>query len=220
MEDPQRQPDYEPSIQSFLSFLDRVSAFEVVNPDPPEDPTRRAFAVLEKVRTYFDENGQEKLYQIITALFPQGDGIWPNDVLPNNIAVFCTLLKISKGRWMKHFRHHESLSDARLPFDPIRQPLNWPEDTGDPNFLRKFCEEQWKFCVPPLRQPFVDKHFPKDTILPIVYKKEICAGGSATLWKIKLHPTYNKLVSEEEKEVRSTFVQFFQPRNCMLMFAG
>jgi hypothetical protein len=208
MEDSGQQPDFQPSIQSFLSFLDRASSFEVINPDPPEGPTIIEFAVRDKIREYLEGNDQEKLNQIIADLFPRGDGIWPNDILPNNIAVFCTLLKISKGRWIKHFRHHESLSDARLPFNPKSQPLNWPEDTGDPDFLNKFCEEQWKYCVPVIREPFVDKHFPKDTILPIVYKKSLSSGGSATLWLIRLHPACNKLVSEAEKAVRSIFSYF------------
>jgi hypothetical protein len=210
MEDSGQQPDFQPSIQSFLSFLDRASSFEVINPDPPEGPTIIEFAVRDKIREYLEGNDQEKLNQIIAALFPRGDGIWPNDILPNNIAVFCTLLKISKGRWIKHFRHHESLSDARLPFNPKSQPLNWPEDTGDPDFLNKFCEEQWKYCVPVIREPFVDKHFPKETILPIVYKKSLSSGGSATLWLVRLHPAYNKLISEAEKAVRSMFSYFLQ----------
>jgi hypothetical protein len=29
------------------------------------------------------------------------------------------------------------------------------------------------------------------------------SGGSATLWKIKLHPDYNNLITEEEKAVGS-----------------
>jgi hypothetical protein len=196
------QPDYEPAIQSFLSFFDRVSSFEVVNPDPPEDPTRLAFVPEGKVKAYLEANDQEKLKEIIAALFPQGDGIYPNDVLPDNIAVFCTLLQISKGRWMKYFRHHRSLRDAALPFDPRFKPPDWPKDTGDPDFLKKFCEEQWKFCVPVMRQPFGDEHFPKDLILPIVYKKLLDSGGSAILWQIKLHPAYNHLITEEEKAVR------------------
>jgi hypothetical protein len=203
MEEPPPQPDYEPAIQSFLSFLDRVSSFEVVNPDPPEGPIRLGFVPLNKVKAYLQDNGQEKLNQIIAALFPRGDGIYPNDVLPDNIAVFCTLLKISKGAWIKYFRHHRSLRDAALHFDPASQPLNWPEDTGDPEFLKKFCEQQWKFCVPVMRQPFVDQHFPKDLILPIIYKTALGSGGSATLWKIKLHPDYNNLITEEEKAVGS-----------------
>ena len=208
MEDPGQQPDFQLSIQSFLSFLDRSSCFEVIEPESLDGPILCGFTVRDKVRGYLEGNDQERLKQIIADLFPRGDGIWWNDILPNNIAVFCTLLKISKGWWIKHFRHHESLSDARLPFDPKSHPPNWPEDTGDPDFLKKFCEEQWKYCVPVFRQPFVDKHFPKQTILPIVYKKSLSSGGSATLWLIRLHPTYNKLLSEAEKTVRSIISYF------------
>jgi hypothetical protein len=202
MADPGQQPDFQPSIQSFLSFLNRgASSFEVVNPDPTEGPTYLAFAVRDKVQAYLEGNEQEKLKQIIATLFPQGDSVFPNDILPNNIAVFCTLLKISKGKWIKYFRRYKSLSDDKLPFDPTSKPPNWPEDTGDPTFLKKFCEEQWKFCVPIICQPFADQHFPPETILPIVYKKSLNSGGSATLWLIKLHPAYNQLISENEKAV-------------------
>ena len=213
MEDPRPQPDFQPSIQSFLAFLNRAaSSFEVDNPDPPEGPTYRPFAVRDKVQAYLEENGQEKLKQIIAALFPQGDSVFPNDILPNNIAVFCTLLKISKGSWIKYFRRHKSLSDEKLPFDPTSKPPNWPEDTADPTFLERFCQQQWKFCVPVICQPFVDQHFPPETILPIVYKKNLNSGGSATLWLIKLHPAYNQLISENEKAVRSLF--FSCPASC------
>jgi hypothetical protein len=171
---------------------------------PTHQKTQRGsrFVPEGKVKAYLEANDQEKLKEIIAALFPQGDGIYPNDVLPDNIAVFCTLLQISKGRWMKYFRHHRSLRDAALPFDPRSKPPDWPKDTGDPDFLKKFCEEQWKFCVPVMRQPFGDEHFPKDLILPIVYKKLLDSGGSAILWQIKLHPAYNNLITEEEKAVR------------------
>lgn len=217
MSDLGQQPDFQASIQSFLSFLDRSSCFEVIEPESLDGPTRTAFTVRDKVQEHLEGNDQERLKQIIADLFPRGDGIWPNDILPNNIAVFCTLLKISKSRWIKHFRHHESLSDAKLPFDPKSPPPNWPEDTGDPDFLKKFCEEQWKYCVPVFRQPFVDKHFSKRTILPIVYKRSLSSGGSATLWLIRLHPAYNKLLSEADKAVRSTISYFLSdPGRCLL----
>jgi hypothetical protein len=217
MEDLGQQPDFQPSIQSFLSFLDRSSSFEVTEPESLDGPILNSFTVRDRVREYLEGNDHERMNQIIADLFPRGDGIWWNDILPDNIAVFCTLLKISKGQWIKHFRRHDSLSDARLPFDPRSHPPNWPEDTGDPDFLRKFCKEQWKYCVPVFRQPFMDKHFPKQTILPIVYKKSLSSGGSATLWRIRLHPAYNKLLSEADKVVRSTISNFLrEPGRCLL----
>jgi hypothetical protein len=201
MEDPREQPDYEAVIQAFLSWIKRMYCPEIIDPDA-QSPVMRVFVPINEIEEYFEKDNQKKLKQIIDVLFPNGDGIFPNDVLPNYIKVFCTLLHISKGKWMKHFRRHATLSDSALPFDPASPPSKWPIDTEDPEFLRKFCDAQWKFCTPEMGQPFIDRHFESDRILPITFKETLKTGGSAAVSLITVHPSYNKLIKEDEKKVR------------------
>jgi hypothetical protein len=200
MEDPQEQPDYADAIQAFLSFIKRVYQAEIVDPDP-QRPVTPVFIPINEIQEYFEKNDQRRLKQVIAALFPSGNGIFHNDVLPNYIKVFCILLHISKGKWMTYFRHHATLSDSALPFDPSSPPSKWPINTKDPDFLRKFCDAQWKFCPPEMSQPFIDRHFENDRILPITFKEILKTGGSATVSLIKVHPSYNKLIKEDEKKV-------------------
>lgn len=142
------------------------------------------------------------MYEIIAALFPNSDAIYPEDIFPDKLAVFCTLLKTSRGRWIEHFKQYDTLSDTALPFSPTNPPQNWPDTGNDQEFLQKFCQEQWKFRVPIFRKPIVERRFHKDQVLPIIFKKALNSGSSASLWLIKIHPAYNQLITEDEKKVQ------------------
>lgn len=191
-------PDYEDDLQAFRAWVDGAQNFEVVDPD--SNTGMRPFVVKNDILGYFEKDEYRRLKRLISLHFPNG-GVWKDDIIPNWVAVFCTLLSISKGSWIKHFRHyHGNLSDMALPFDPTKPPSGWPEERAD--FLLEFCKAQWKFCAPVLSKPFVDQRFPKDMVLPIVFKKTLnTEGSSASLWLIKIHPSCNDLISEAEKEV-------------------
>jgi len=196
------QPDYERSIQTLLSWFTRSYAQEVIDPDA-SIPKTQAFMPIDEVKNYLSENRHSKLREILSVLFPDSDDVIPSDIVPNYVAVFCILLQISEGKYMKHFRSYDSLRDDALPFDPHRPPPNWPKNTSDPAFLQKFCDHQWKFCVPVLQRPLSDKHFESDRVLPITFKQTLSTGASASLWLIKLHPSYNGLVQRDATAVRS-----------------
>lgn len=202
MGEPREPPNYEDAIQAFLSWVDGVQSFEVIDPDTH---LMRPFVVAADMRKHFEEDNHRKLKKLISVHFPDPGSLWADDIVPDNVAVFCTLLSISKGWWMKKFCHHGDLSDAALPFDPTRPPPNWPAQGAE--FLPQFCQAQWKFCAPVLRAPFVGKRFPKDMVLPIIFKQTLnTEGSSASLWLIKIHPSYNNLISEADKEVRVSHV--------------
>jgi len=38
-----------------------------------------------------------------------------------------------------------------------------------------------------------DKHYEEEGVLPITYRERLAGGGTANLWLIKLHPTYNQI---------------------------
>ncbi|KIN03043.1 hypothetical protein OIDMADRAFT_18518, partial [Oidiodendron maius Zn] len=83
---------------------------------------------------------------------------------------------------IEHFRHYDNLSDLALPFDPDSPPANLPEAARRPEFLRCFCEAQWKFCAASLDYPVADKHYERERILPIIEKTRLAGGGTANLW--------------------------------------
>ncbi|KAF4628548.1 hypothetical protein G7Y89_g9603 [Cudoniella acicularis] len=190
------QRDYEQPIQAFLAFLERSYAYEVVDNDANSSRLQE-FMPMDRVKKYLEENRQRRLKQIIAVLCPgkeSNDDILPSDILPNYVAVFCTLLQISKGIWITHFRRYDSLRDVALPFNPQHPPANWPANAGEPNFLQTFCDQQMRFCVPTLQRSMSEKHFEPDRVLPIIFKETLATGGSARLWMIRLYPSYNKLL--------------------------
>lgn len=201
MAEPREPPNYEDAIQAFLSWVEQIQKFEVVDPDRQ---LLRPFVAAEDMRKHFEEDDYRRLRKIVAAhSFSNSGSLWHDDVVPDNVAVFCTLLSISKGWWMKQFCHHGDLSDTALPFNPTRPPQNWPAGA---DFLPTFCEAQWTFCAQTLRAPFIDKRFAKEMVLPIVFKETLnTEGSSACLWLIKIHPSYNKLITEREKQVRFFF---------------
>jgi len=199
MAEPREPPNYEDAIQAFRSWVEQVQTFEVIDPDTQ---LSRPFVAAEDMRNYFEQDGYRKLKRVIAAHFPDSGSLWHDDIIPDNVAVFCTLLSISKGWWMKQFCHHSDLSDTALPFNPIRPPQNWPPGA---HFLPEFCDAQWKFCAQALRAPFINKRFATEMVLPITFKQTLnTEGSSACLWLVKIHPSYNKLLSEAEKEVRAS----------------
>ncbi len=213
MEEPREPPSYDDSIQNFLSWVEAVQQFEPIEPDTSP---RRPFVVADDVRRLFEEDDHRKLKKIISVHFPDPGNLWKDDIIPNNVAVFCTLLSISKGWWMKKFCHHSDLSDTALPFDPKRPPPNWPQKA---DFLQQFCEAQWRFCAPVLRAPLIEQRFAKDIVLPIVSKKNLnTEGSSASLWLIEIHSSYNDLISKVDKEVRVAHVPPNSEKNKPLTF--
>lgn len=216
MGEPREPPNYEEDVQAFLAWVDGAQKFEVIDPD--SNTGTRPFVVNDDILEYFEKNDHRRLKRLISHHFTDRS-VYTNDIVPKRVAVFCTLLSISKGSWIKHFRYHDgNLSDIALPLDPTRPPPGWPEQGAD--FLSQFCEAQWRFCAPVLSNPFVEQRFPKDMVLPIVFKKTLnTEGSSASLWLIKIHPSYNNLISKTDKEVRLFHVAPNTEKNKPLMFS-
>ena len=196
------QPNWRPALNRFFNYVRTNCQLEVID---PEDLSvdRRPFMPIDEVKHYLERNYQTELRAILGELFEPGHSVHPGDILSGYTAVFCTLLFAGNGRYIRTFIRYDSLNDRRLPFSPDNAPANLPTTPGDPDFLRKFCNEQWRFCVPTLEN-VTDRCFEIKRILPIIYKKSIAggSGASANLWLIKIYPSYNKLITEEEKLVR------------------
>lgn len=105
--------------------------------------------------------------------------------------VFCILLEIGKGEYIDYFLQHPSLCDSKLPFAPESLPPKFPVQADDPNFFAKFCDKQWLLCAPEFRNT-LKSSYRKEEVLPIIEKTYITQGGSAQIYRIKLHEAYDK----------------------------
>jgi hypothetical protein len=161
------------------------------------------FMPVETLKSYFKGNGSRKLNKILLEVFQSEDiPVDPEVILRGHTAVFCILLRISKGRYIEDFAYFEELSDQRLPFDPARPPAHFPEDIDDPSFLQRFCETQWIYCVPVFDDHMLHKHFGHQRVLPIT-QKETCTGvGGVATYKIKLYGPHNKVIAAGSEIVR------------------
>lgn len=165
------------------------------------------FVPVETLKSYFKGNGSRKLNKILLEVFQSEDiPVDPEVILRGHTAVFCILLRISKGRYIEDFAYFEELSDHRLPFDPAHPPAHFPEDIDDPSFLQRFCETQWMYCVPTFDDHMLHKYFGRQRLLPIVHKELCGARGDTAMYKIKLYGPHNKLIL-----VGSEIVRFYMP---------
>jgi hypothetical protein len=200
MEERNAQANWEPSIRNFIEFVNRESVFEVV--DPNDEKTKRVFMPLDIIQRYLQQRNYANLNDITAVLFPK-EYTNPKEIIPKYTRVFCTLLYSGYGHYIKQFKRLSNLRDVNLPFDPENPPNNLPPAPGPGNqdFWRDICKEQWRFCAPEFECPVSNEDFDENRVLPIIFKKWLAGGGTSTLWLIKLHPDYNKLISDESKSV-------------------
>jgi len=190
MAQPQRGP--QSHVEDFLEWLRKNQAYS--RSDPDTEARRRAFVPICEAKKYLEADDGEKLEDILDELFPNDQQPDSKTLLDKYVAVFCILLKIGHGPAISILIRKE-LHDHKLLFDPTHQPEGFPQDATDTNFYHNFCEEQRVFHAPDFENQ-MDKEFDAKRILPIVDKKQIATGGSAFLYEIRIHPAYNKLLSD------------------------
>ncbi|KAL8755893.1 MAG: hypothetical protein Q9199_003320 [Rusavskia elegans] len=103
--------------------------------------------------------------------------------------VFCLLIVIGHGRFINYFVEH-GIDDQRLPLHDQR---NFPTTASDPQFFGKFYQQQWQFCVPDLDADICRTFDHREWIIPIRRMRTLGDGGSAHVYKIEVHGSYNKL---------------------------
>jgi len=186
------QHDENPELQAFHAFLRKNISYAVV--DPNSASARRGFQSIKAIREYFEQNGGTRLRDLVLGVwYPEEPLVDPDDILQNYIAVFCILVELGRGTFVEHFSSWD-LSDMKLPFDPGQSPpAHFPIVSDNPRFFHAFCDMQWKYCAPEFKYPMMNIHFEDQRILPIVSKELIAGGGSALLYRIRLHPWYNRL---------------------------
>jgi hypothetical protein len=191
------QHDEHLDIQTFLRWLRDNSEDAILDPNTKE---RAAFMPLKTVKKHLEENSSARLKELLRAVFsPNDPPVDPDTIHKNYTQIFCTLVEIGKCHFIESFTCL-SHGDSRLPYVDAAPPPDFPIDPTDPKFYENFCKKQWKFCVPELESPMTNKRFHQDLILPIVSKEVITASGSAMLYKIQLHGSYNRLSSQASRD--------------------
>ncbi|KAI9709972.1 MAG: hypothetical protein M1820_003050 [Bogoriella megaspora] len=149
------------------------------------------FIPFEALKDFFDDS--QRLRQILNEVFFPGSQTWIDHfaIGEDCLKVLAILLCIHKEKYIGVFVKHPSLHDTRLPLQ--QRPAEFPYvSTGEPDFFDAFYNKQWVFCTPRLRYQ-IDIVWEPERILPFVSKDKINGGGSATTYKIELHPGYNGL---------------------------
>jgi len=179
-----------PKVQEVLAFFRKNSSYAIVDPSSEQ---RRAFIPLDIIKPYFEEDRKARLYDVLEAVYGKNDAPDADDVFPTHIRVFCILLEIGMGDYIHLFTSLWDLNDQRLPYDPSAEPRAFPPAPERPDFFKTFCEKQWRFCAAEFSPPMSNIKFEDDRIIPIVHKELIAGGGSAMLYLIRIHGSYNKL---------------------------
>jgi len=189
------QPDSNPRIQNFWGWLydEQQLAYGYSG---PELERRSQFVPSSVLKAYFEP--PLKLQRILDILFPNTDDpIDAETILEGGyLTVFVILLKISKGTYIEHFVHHESLRDDRFPLEA--QPYEWPKTKRSEDFWEDFKEAQWMFYPYTFARNKTDIRVGSRRILPITELERIKDGGSSKIFKIKIHPDYDRLESVQD----------------------
>lgn len=194
------QPDSNPRIQNFWGWLDDEQQL-AYGYSGLELEKRSQFVPSSVLKAYFES--PRKLQRILDALFPNTDDpIEAETILEGDyLTVFVILLSISKGTYIEHFVHHEGLRDDKFPLEA--RPYEWPKTKSSEDFWEDFKAAQWKFYPYTFARNKTDIRVGSRRILPITERELIKEGGSSKIFKIKIHPDYDRLESAQDTgEVR------------------
>jgi hypothetical protein len=183
----QAQAQAPPPADATMEFLDFLDNNELsCGSNGPK------FVCINAVRTHLagPRPDYKILKRLLHALFVDRDKPDAQTILDNHVAMLCILTKLRKGAFIYHFVRH-GLCDKNLPYTSKSPPQGFPPDTENDKFYEEFCQKQWMFCVPDFPRGFV-RDFVNDWILPITKKTPQGGGGSAKVFKIQIHPCYNK----------------------------
>jgi hypothetical protein len=163
----------------------------------------RPFVSYKELEDYF--SNQYHVKKLLRVLF--GDGaeppVEPDQIRGKYSKVFFILLLIGKGCYIAHFIRHDDLCDQRLPFKTI--PDDFPISPPGHDFFDSFCQKQWECCAPIFHNN-MNKIFGVKEVLPIILKERLGSGGSATTFKVSIHPAYDQLSKNRNtKKVHVTY---------------
>lgn len=196
------QPNWKPPIQKFLAWIARPRAAH--NGD---ESTRLEDCIFAgEAKEYLRQPGC--LSNILAALFDKEEDRPDRGKILNGYAtVFAILIAIDRGRYIGNFLVHYTLGDAKLPF--LAQSSEFPHDhsgaTDDKSLFERFQEAQWRFCAPVLQRGD-EMVFPDRAPMPYTEKELAGTGGSAQVFKVKLHSEHDR-IHKSKKQARATTFQ-------------
>ena len=186
MESPDVQRDHHPSVQCLITWINENSIQGI---RCFQSASKCSFVPLPRLKAYLD---RRRMTVLLQALFdPNAVPVQWDRIRTDYSRVFCILILIGKGRYIKHFTEHDGLSDQKLPFEA--KPRFFPTATYDPNFFSAFFEKQWTFCPHEFQYNKIDSRVENDCILPITDVEKLAGGGSAEIYRIVVDEAYDKL---------------------------
>lgn len=182
------QPDYAAVI--IQEFLEWVPKHCINGTNGSSTTLNRSFMPLPDLKAYL--KAENRTFKLLGALYFEREHQVIIEILEKYyIRVFTILILIGKGRYIEHFVQHQNLRDPQLPF--LEKPAHFPTDPNDPLFWESFYKNQFAFCAHYFR--FNENYTKLEDlcILPITSKEILGQGGSAAIYKIKLHSYYDQL---------------------------
>jgi len=192
----QAQPAQEPAYQDFIKWVDKNRVHGTLGPSDAIDCPFMPFSLL---KSHLE--APRRLRDILRSLFPQANPpISPGDIWRSGISrIFAILILIGHGRHIQTMRKHHNLRDESLPF--LKEPPHFPKlADGDTSIWDAFYKMQFQFCAHEFKCGVTDTELEEDTVLPIIGKELIRHGGSAAIYKIKLHAEYDHLSSRDQSD--------------------
>lgn len=186
---PYPQPDHAaPVFQEFYAWLKKAY---IKGTNGLSGTPNRYFLPLPDLRAYLKaENRITNLLAALQVENPHNRSL--TETLGNHyIKVFTILILIGKGRYIEYFVQHHDLRDSKLPF--LVKPADFPIEPNYPKFWESFYEQQFILCPHVFEAHANHLKLEDPRILPIISKTVLAQGGSAFVYKIKLHPYYDKL---------------------------
>ena len=182
------QPDHAASV--IQELLEWVPKHCIVGTNGPSATPNRTFMPLPDLEAYL--KAESRTNKLLRALYIEREYQVIIEVLEKwYFRVFTILIIIGKGRYIEHFVQHHNLRDTHLPF--LEKPAHFPIDPNDPTFWNSFYERQFAFCAHEFRYNESYTKLENRCILPIISKEVLGQGGSAAIYKIKLHAYYDQL---------------------------
>lgn len=193
---PPSQPDHTSALQDFYRFLEGNCKQGTIGHTIEPTKENSYYIPDPDLQAYFSGDKNRRLRNILREISLVASSGPPrvslNTIQRDYVKVFSILLCIRRGYYIAHFVRYEGLNDQRLPFD--ERPHHFPSAANsDSDFFSSFYEKQWRFCAPIVEYKRHNE-WQARRILPFV-KDKISGGGSATTYKIVLHPKYNFLSS-------------------------
>lgn len=169
-----------PEVQAALFELDERRELSRAHSTPTP------FFPPDAVRKHFDE---QRLRKILLAVDPLGPLRLAGEIVRKSyLFVFLILLRLGQPLMIRNFMRKDTLSDSRLPFG---RHADFPRGVS----FSEFDEQQQPFCALVLDGGDVEPS--EKRILPVTSRMEFAPGGSAMVYKISIHPEFNKMAEPE-----------------------